>query len=760
MLGLLILAFVGPGIGGPGPSRPFVPEPYAGADIVRFAVGTEIDTRTTPGIDPDEQSPAPLLVSLSGPVRREWLARIDALGFEPLGYLAYQTIICRPRAGAAAASLLALDFVGWAGAFPIEAKLAPEFTRTSGTVKATLALWPGAETDRIALDVARAGGVVLKAGNGTITFRADARACRTIADNAAVAFIQPRSPVVPFNDDAQWVIQSGWQPEPPLPAAGRPVWERGLRGQGMIVGLFDSGINTDHDMFADPLEPLTGPGVFPHHRKIAAYKLYPGAWFGDHSALSYHGSSVAGTLAGDDSVMGDSVKLEGMAPDARIYFLDVASNGYQLDDNYTEMLDSVRLGRGMDGPVRQVSGSFGSTAELGYYRIEEASLDAVCWNDPGFLVIWAAGNSGTGPRNVGHPACAKSALTIGASGNGVAANLVASFSSRGPAADGRTKPDLVAPGLAVMTVGGWTTHDYRFRNGTSYAAPAVSGALTLLRQYLNEGWFPAGAPDSARSVPDPSSALMRAFAVTSTDSNVGSRLVPNIDVGWGRLNLSNILHFAGDTLTLTFADEPNGLSTGMFHEYEIDVTRRAPLRVVLAWTDTAAAAGAAIALVNDLNLELLSPDGNRYRGNQFLEGQSRANPAAWDELNTIEVCQLDHPVTGRWRVRVLGRNVYTWTQPYGLVIKAGLPLVPGIADRPADPAPMPVTGSRIITGRAALAGFIAGLPPGSRAEILSVDGRLCARLPGPTPELRPGIYQCRITGPTPAVVRLTVVLSN
>ncbi|MBM3323420.1 hypothetical protein FJY69_08095, partial [candidate division WOR-3 bacterium] len=273
-----------------------------------------------------------------------------------------------------------------------------------------------------------------------------------------------------------------------------------------------------------------------------------------------------------------------MAPDSRIYFIDIANhNGtYVIESDMTELLDSVRLGRGTAEPVRQVSGSWGTGHPFGYYRLEEASLDAVCWEDKWFFVVWAAGNFGQGNYNIGHPACAKNCLTVGATGNGTASNTIARSSSGGPTRDNRIKPNAVAPGDGINTASGPDPGRYVLTGGTSFAAPAVSGAMVLARQYFRDGWYPTGTPDPGRGIGLLSSAMMRALAVTAADSNVSTEYPPGRLFGWGRVNLSGILHFEDDSLQLAVVDETLGLATGEYYEYRLDAQRRVPLTVTLA----------------------------------------------------------------------------------------------------------------------------------------------------------------------------------
>ncbi|MEO0080342.1 MAG: S8 family serine peptidase, partial [candidate division WOR-3 bacterium] len=624
------------------------------------------------------------LIHLNGPVTSGRLEQLWSNGLEPVGYLAYQNLVCRVQ-GDCRPPLASGE---WLVPFLPQFKLAPELLAgdSSNSLQMVLALWPGEEPEEFIAAVESAGGRVITHTSHTILFTGTVSQARHLAQLDGVAWVQEAAPAEPFNSNVQWVVQTGWHPEIPDPIEGRRIWAHGIKGQGMVVGLFDSGILTGHNMFRDSAFPISGPGIFPSHRKIAAYKLYRDADFGDAGGAHFHGSGVAGTLAGSDSLNANTSPNDGMAPEARIYFVDngTVSGRYIYYDDLTELLDSVRLSRGMTEPVPQVSGSFGTMDAPSYYRLADATVDVVCWDDKRFLVIWAAGNGGGLRFKLGHPACAKNNLTVGGCGNGIYSSERYSLSSAGPCRDDRLKPNIVAPAESITTVFGPDSACYSIRQGTSFAAPAASGALLLLRQYLKEGWFPYGQPGSGPTIDRPSSALMRALAIAAADSDVGADPTPNNLVGWGRLNLSKVMHFPDDSVAVTFVDETVGLATGYFHEFQFELNRREPLTVVLAWTDTAAAPAAAIALVNDLNLELQSPDNNRYRGNQLLMGQSLPNPPNWDERNVEEVCHLRQPITGRWTARVYARNVFTPLQSYALVVKGGIAGLPP-AGTPSSP---------------------------------------------------------------------------
>ena len=93
-------------------------------------------------------------------------------------------------------------------------------------------------------------------------------------------------------------------------------------------------------------------------------------------------------------------------------------------------------------------------------------------------------------------------------------------------------------------------------------------------------------------------------------------------------------------------------------------------------------AGAIPALVNDLDLEVVAPDGRIYRGNQFNEGESVPDPPASDNINNVEGVFLSAPQPGEYLVRVRARNVVEDArvdtpgvdQDFALVVSGDLPL--------------------------------------------------------------------------------------
>ena len=198
-----------------------------------------------------------------------------------------------------------------------------------------------------------------------------------------------------------------------------PVWAAGLRGEGQVVGVGDSGVDVGSCYFYDPKVDFMagikrtprGTAVFESdaHRKIA---LYVG--LADTSDAVGHGTHTAGTIAGSRFDADEPDGATGMAPAARLAILDLArgSNGFvvapdDLSDGY--------FSPSYDAGARVHSDSWGSDVIV--YDYSAASLDRWLWEHPDFVSVFAAGNYGSedGYRStVTSPATSKNAIAVGA----------------------------------------------------------------------------------------------------------------------------------------------------------------------------------------------------------------------------------------------------------------------------------------------------------------------------------------------------------
>jgi len=428
----------------------------------------------------------------------------------------------------------------------------------------------------------------------------------------------------------------------------------GLTGQGQIIGLADSGLDSGR---MDDLHPdlQSIPGRMP---RVAFLRSWTDRAVPDDPVG--HGTHMAAALVGSGEA--SNGQFQGIAPNASLYFQALLDSKGQLSppaDLNTLFYPAYAAG------VRIHVDGWGGGSNA--YGSEAAQIDAFVRRYPDFLPVFGAGNSGPGKGTLTAEANSKNALVVGAAQSPRPAfgdqcqggGEVASFSSRGPAADGRIKPDLVVPGSAVISACSRLTESnfaanpaYTRLGGTSMSAAAAGGALALLREYLvNELRLAA-----------PSAALMKAALINGASpvkTACGEAESPQA-AGFGQLDLAQTV-LALKEGRFRLADNKEGIATGETREYTFTVkSSESPVKVTLAWTDPAAPAGAAAgggnALVNDLDLVVESPDGKRWAGNHFLG----ANPDSPDRLNNVEQVCLPQPVPGVYRVTVKAAKV---TQP-------------------------------------------------------------------------------------------------
>ena len=656
-----------------GPAYRFAPAAGDEANFISFANDIIIDTRVgEPALpaglrlEPAVGQSQYYILQFTGPFLQQWFRDLDRAGIRTFGYLPHYAVLARltPEQREDVASL---PMVRWVGLFQPAYKLESGLLDASGTRKVVIMVTPGADPTPVETEISMVGGTVndvtTSSFGTTITATLDGFDIAAVARLQETFWVQEWSEGSFCNNTSQWVMQGGWQASSPPDTSmtARPVWRNAVRGQGIILSTSDTGLNTGHDMFRDPSLSITPPGVWPDHRKVVAFKLYQGA---DPGEVVAHGSHVNGSVAGNDSAAGGTSYYDGMARDARLYFVDVsdASGGFVIPTDFTTLWDTIYFGRGLPDslrPITQHSGSWRWGNTQGTYKIQDASSDAFCWAHKDFLNIIAAGNEGSGSRTLGNPSIAKNILTVGATQRSTAANAIANFSSRGPTQDNRIKPNVMAPGVDIWSATRTGTSSYEQGTGTSMATPTANGTIGLMRCYLQEGYYPTGSPVQGDRITYISSALLRSMAMASADPNVSSYTIPNFNSGWGRIDADSVLYFTGDTRKLIITDDTSGISTGLYKQQQFRVTSAIPMRVCLAWTDTAAAPNANPTLINDLDLTLTSPTATVYKGNLYTSGQSTPNPTGRDSNNVEECARVNAPDTGVWTIRVSANNVAT-----------------------------------------------------------------------------------------------------
>lgn len=401
---------------------------------------------------------------------------------------------------------------------------------------------------------------------------------------------------------------------------GTQAISTGFTGSGVVVSLGDDGIIGPHIDYQGRLDQSAA-----------------GNSSGDH------GDHVAGTIfgAGNRNPLG-----RGMAPGAEMIYYTYPANLYAAEVDY------------QNRNVRITSSSYSNGCNAGYTAFT-VLMDETSYNNPGLLHVFSAGNSGTtncnyGAGNLwgnitgGH----KVGKNVIAVGNLSRLDAINSSSSRGPAHDGRIKPDVSAVGTSVFST--TDPNSYVVKTGTSMACPGVSGTLAVLYE----------AYQTIASKP-PVGGLLKALLMNGSDDlgNPG----PDFIYGFGRINAQKSVKMMqsnwifNDSITQTsnkthLIELPSGVKE---------------LKIMLYWTDKESFAGSAKALVNDLNLTVQHnsvtyfPLVLNHTPNATLLNQN-AVPGI-DTLNNVEQIVIQNPASGQYVINVNGSVIPFGNQEYFVV---------------------------------------------------------------------------------------------
>ncbi|MEP7027495.1 MAG: S8 family serine peptidase [Candidatus Eisenbacteria bacterium] len=637
---------------------------------------------TTPRVVPADpataDAPRPYLVQFSAPPADAERAALARAGGVVVAYVPDQAYLVR-MAPSARARYEAEGRALWIGDYQPAYKMSPLLTDASVPVTGQYfaLLFPDADARQVAAALGSVGATVEAVNdngvNKILRFRAPAAGLADVAGLSEVAWVEPVAIKTVSNSNAAWVVQTNT-------SLDYRVWNMGLRGLGQVVMTSDSGIDVTHNMFRDPAVAIPDFGDYPTHRKIIAYKrgsTSPAVDFGDHGgANTFHGSHTAGTMVGNDSLVGGTSLYDGMAKDAKIYFMDLSgaalANSVVPFDDLNDLFLPPYTGNA-GGAARISSNSWGSAVN-GAYDLNAMQIDQFVWAHPDMYIGFSNGNSGSA-GTVGSPATAKNLAGMGGVRNGPSQASIYTATSRGPTADGRRKPLFCAPGQSVVSAQSGPAN-YASLSGTSMACPSGTGAVVLMRQYLSDGWYPTGAPVASNAF-SPSAALLKAMAINAADNGVTGFTAPDNNIGYGRIKIDNVLYFPGDARKLLLVDNTDGLGQGQYIEYQVNVTETTqPLEISLCWSDYPGNPTASVQLVNNLDLTVTNGI-STYKGNYFTGGVSVTGGSA-DNLNVEENVLVAVPTTGLYTIRVAAPAVPIGPQPFGLCVTGGVGQTAGV----------------------------------------------------------------------------------
>lgn len=401
---------------------------------------------------------------------------------------------------------------------------------------------------------------------------------------------------------------------------------RNYDGSGIKVGMHDDGI--------------IGPHIDYHGRVPIQFTTNNSGNHGDH---------VSGTIMGAGNL--DPLAM-GMAPGARLYVYS-SSN-----DNY----DSVPSHYNNHGVII-TSKSYSNGCNNGYTNLTR-QLDQQTRTLPSLIHVFSAGNDGN--SNCGYGAGAgwgnitgghKMGKNVIATGNLTRQDVIAGSSSRGPADDGRVKPDICAKGTSVHST--IAANDYDSYTGTSMACPGISGSLAQLYDAYKD--FNGGQ--------NPPSGLMKGTLLNTADDlgNPG----PDFIHGWGRVNLRKALEVIENNQYFV------GQASSTTNTHSISVPPNAQfLKIMVYWHDHEASTSAARALVNNLDMVVTDPASNNLLPwvldpTPNVSNLSANATRAVDSLNNMEQVTVENPASGTYTVDIIPTSVPQGPQEYFVVYEIG-----------------------------------------------------------------------------------------
>jgi len=447
---------------------------------------------------------------------------------------------------------------------------------------------------------------------------------------------------------------------------GAYINQLGYNGTGITIAIADTGLG-------DGTIGDAGHVDFTN-RVIGGYCWGESEWEDTYG----HGTHCTGLIAGN-TYKGTNITYDGfgsyylgqgLASGAQLYSLRILSDKdtWVGPSDYFEILKVAK--NNSDAHVH--SNSWGSSTSGQYKESDHAYDRAVRDADnetPGnqpLIITVSAGNSGPNYQTTGSPANAKNVISVGSTetympdasnygygGSNVSnPNKISSFSSRGWTADNRIKPDVVAPGEAILSTSSpnnngnnlYTSDNrYEWSSGTSMSNPVVAGAASVIVQWYNETF---------NNIPSP--AMVKAILINTAqdlnDTNGNTESIPNKNEGWGMVNISRLVYPTEDPVQFFISDQEYIFdNSSQINKHYILLEKQGyPLKISLVWTDKEASSDTndSKSLRNDLNLKVESPSGRIYKGNAFVNGWTQndtdvisdfdTNEDGWDDTNNVE----------------------------------------------------------------------------------------------------------------------------
>jgi len=498
-----------------------------------------------------------------------------------------------------------------------------------------------------------------------------------------------------------------------------------IQGQGLTLGIWDNG------------------AVYAGHQSIGVVRV---TTKDTSTSIGDHASHVAGTM-----IANNNNGVMGMAPQAFLW-----SNDWNNDN--AEMTSQAGQGLLVSnhsyGAQYVPAGLHTDPAGFGRYGSDARGIDEITFLADKYLPVFAAGNARNGDLVGGQmyyfntakggadlmhgDAVSKNAVVVAAI-EGItdyqqASDAVMSgFSQWGPTDDFRIKPDISAKGVGVMSVdarpksGQLDPTAVVSNQGTSMAAPSVTGVFGLWQQYFKKLYPTKGAMRAATV-----KALM---AISADEAGVADG--PDHRFGWGVINAKRGAEILRDSKKqpdpATIVSELE-LTNGATYEIQVDTDGSMPLKAAIAWTDPAASVVSGTdnftpVLVNDLDLRIIRPNNVVVMPWTLRDtNPSWATYTAWKSDNLVdplEVVEYKGQVTqvapaGRYTIRVSHKGTLAnGPQKFSLIVYGITNVDASVKDQQfVDLVVYPNPVNDIVTLKADLASIA-----GANTQIFDMSGK-------------------------------------